>query len=310
MSEGAVRGDVLSRDELDALLATLADERSEKDGERAGAGREGGRARASAPTALGRHLEHWAHEQARRLSSVHQTTVQFPLSRWETMSSGELAEAIPPSDLLTVVEFSPNNAVGYLWLGRPLLFSMMALSYGAPSVKAAAPVARPYTRIEKRYYRHFSSELLSTLDAAWQDLVELRSRVLTVDGLDRLYEDAHDPMLVATFEVEGLSDFGRMRLALPAGPFESLAGSPARVAPTRRCELEDAVLDTAVSLRVEAGGLDLTLRALAGLEVGQVLPLDTERDGEFVVRIEGRPKFRGLRGAVGNRLAIQITERL
>lgn len=313
MSEGAIRGDVLSRDELDALLATLADERHEKDAEaRAGAmpSREVGRARGGPPAALGRALEQWAHEQARRLSSIHQTTIQFPLSRWEGMTLGDLAEAIPPSDIFAVVELSPPTSVAYLWLGRPLLFSMMTLAYGARGAKAAAPVARPYTRIEKRFYRHLCSELLASLDDAWSDLVPVRSRVVGVDGLDRLYEDAHDPVMVATFEVAGLSDFGRMRLALPPAPFEALAASTTRVAPTRRAELQEAVLDTKVALRVEAGAAELSLRELAGLAVGQVLPLQSERDGDFVVRVEGRPKFRGIRGSVGGRLAIQITERI
>lgn len=310
MSDGGLQGDVLSRDELDALLATLADERHAQDEARSGhaSPREGSRGRAY--PALGRAVELWASEQARRLSSIYQTTIEFPLSRWEALTLGELAEVIPPSDVLSVLELSSPRGIGYLWLGRPLLFSLMALSYGAGSAKTAAPAGRPYTRIEKRFYRHQSSELLATLDGSWSDLVATETSVLTVEGLDRLYEDAHGTVMVATFEIRGLSEFGRMRLALPPGPFEALAGNATRAEPGNREELEDVVLGTEVSLRVEAGGADVSLRELAALEVGQVLPLQAERAGDFLVKVEGRPKFRGQRGSVGGRLAIQITERL
>jgi flagellar motor switch protein FliM len=314
VSDGTLHGDVLSRDELDALLSTLADERHLQDAEvRAGvlATRDASsRGRAIPYPALSRAVDQWAAEQAHRLSSTYQTTIRFQLSRFESMTLNELAETIPPSDVLTVMEVSPPRSVAFLWLGRPLLFSLMALSYGARSAKAAAPVARPYTRIERRFYRHQSSELLASLDGAWSDLVPARSRVLSVDGLDRLYEDAHDSVLVATFEVHGLYEFGRMRLALPPAPFEALAGNTGRVEPARRAEVEEAVLDTMVALRVEAGVADLSLRELAGLKVGQVLPLESGREGSFVVQVEGRPKFRGLRGSVGGRLAIQITGRV
>lgn len=317
MSDGALQGDVLSRDELDALLATLADEREADDADarsgvlsRRESAQPGGRPRGGLYPALARAVAQWATDQGRRLSSIYQTTIEFHLSQWEETTLGELAETIPPADMMAVLELGPPRGIGFLWLGRPLLFSLMTLSFGARTPKAAAPVARAYTRIERRFYRHQAESLVGSIDEAWADLVPARTRVLTVDGLERLYEDAHDRVLLATFEVRGLAEFGRLRLALPPAAFAPLAGNAGRVVPANQEEVTDAVLDTVVSLRVEAGGIDLSLSGLAALKVGEVLPIEAEREGSLIVHVEGRPKFRGQRGSVGGRLAIQITERI
>jgi flagellar motor switch protein FliM len=56
--------------------------------------------------------------------------------------------------------------------------------------------------------------------------------------------------------------------------------------------------------------VELPLRRLASLQVGDLLPLEAA-DGEgLVVRVENEPKFRAERGSVGKRLAVQLLERL
>ena len=56
----------------------------------------------------------------------------------------------------------------------------------------------------------------------------------------------------------------------------------------------------------EAGTADVTLAQLSRLQVGDVLDLDASEAGLLTVRVEGRPKFSAVRGAVGGRAALQI----
>jgi flagellar motor switch protein FliM len=58
------------------------------------------------------------------------------------------------------------------------------------------------------------------------------------------------------------------------------------------------------SRSTDAGGTGLNLQA------GSVVPIDAASDGSLLVRVAGRPKFRAIRGALGQRLAVQLTERI
>ncbi len=316
MSEAGVHGDVLTRDELDALLASLADERD--GGIDVGSGerqlvlrdaRRAGRGRQTLYPALARAVEQWTTDQGRSLSAIYQQTISFNLTGWEEASLGDLADAIPPTDVVGVMETSPPRGLGFVWIGRPLLFSLMALSFGG-SAATAAPLARRYTGIERRFYRRVADEMVHGLDAAWGPLVEARSRLLSVDQPARLYEEGHEKVILASIDVKGLADFCRMRLALPPAPFHSLVASQVRVEPGRRDDVAAAVLEMPVQLRVEAGSTQLTLRELSALQVGQTIAIDTEEPGALLVRVEGRPKFHAVRGSVGSRLAVQVTDRV
>jgi len=318
VSEAGFHGDVLSREELDALLASLADARDLQEGGEGGVlpgrreirGGPADRARHTLYPFLARAVAQWAEVQARSLSAVFQTTISLSLSRWEELTLGDLADTIPSADVVAMMETGPPRGLGFLWLGRPLFFSLLALSFGARTPKAAAPVARSYTGIERRFYRRVADEMVARLNDSWVELMEARSRVLSVEGPERLYEESHERVMLATVDVHGLADFGRLRLALPPAPFQPLAHTTARVEPSRRADVELAVREMPVSVRVEGGATELTLRDLSNLEVGRILPLDSETPGELLVRVEGRPKFRAVRGAVGSRLAVQVTDRV
>jgi len=41
-----------------------------------------------------------------------------------------------------------------------------------------------------------------------------------------------------------------------------------------------------------------------------VIPIESRRDGSVLAHVEGAARFRGMRGAVEGRLAVQILERL
>lgn len=317
MSEAGFQDEILSREELDALLASLAEDRAEKEiAERAAApplkaARGSGRGRQALYPTLARALDQWALELGHRLSAIHQVTIQCQLAGWQQVKMGDLAETLAPHDVVAAFEVAPPRGVGFVLIGRPVLFSLLTLALGGRGVgKAPAPPVRPYTRIERRFYAALAGEMVSQLEECWSELVDARTRLIGIDEPERLLEESHASAILATVEVSGLGDFARVRVAIPPEPFHKLQVSQMRFEPSRRDDVVKAVLGMPVELRVEAGEAQLSLSELSSLRVGATIPLDPAAANGLLVRVEGEPKFLATRGAVGRRLAVQVTKRL
>ena len=65
-----------------------------------------------------------------------------------------------------------------------------------------------------------------------------------------------------------------------------------------------------LGLRSPRSSIEMSLAELTNLRTGSIIPLDATESGDLLVKVEGQPKFRGVRGAVGNKVAVQLTERL
>ncbi len=75
-------------------------------------------------------------------------------------------------------------------------------------------------------------------------------------------------------------------------------------------QVEETVLDMSLALRAEIGSIEMSLRDFSNLAVGDVLPVAEVEGAELLVSVAGKPKFHAIRGAVGNRLAVQLLDRI
>ncbi len=316
MSEPQARTPILTREELDALLASLAEEA----GDGAGEGRPFFPALAAssdqesveAYTALQRALEQFALEQTRHYSNIYQARIEFVVLGWQLSSLARVSETLLDSDRIALIDFQPSGARGFVWLGRPLLFALLSLVFGAQPGAFRFPCPqRPYTGIERRIFRRSVEEMLAQLNACWAEISETRAEVVAVQSASVLRErgEAED-LLLASLEVRGLGDICRLRLGLPAAAFRALHQAQPSLAPGDPPAVECAVKEMPIELRVEVGSVELSLSQLADLQAGSVVPIEAAADGSLLVRVEGRPKFRGIRGTLGSRVAVQLTERI
>ena len=62
-----------------------------------------------------------------------------------------------------------------------------------------------------------------------------------------------------------------------------------------------------MNLKVDLGETEINLRELMQLKIGDVIPLNQDSDGEFDIKIEGVPKFKGFYGIHHGTVAVQVT---
>jgi flagellar motor switch protein FliM len=125
---------------------------------------------------------------------------------------------------------------------------------------------------------------------------------------------SQDVVLSVYFQVAGNFLIGDLRLLLPFAQLEPLLDKlgkdgVARLDPgAMRGTVARTVRDVPVEIAVELGNARLSLRQLLDLQAGDVVPLDTRVGAPAVVPVQGRPKFHGHVGKVGNRFAFQVAD--
>ncbi len=304
---------VLSREELSALLADLADRQQHEErarhGSRPFAGGAGGKRPARLAPLL-RSLEGFGDELARALSSLHQVPLEWRLLEWEELAPREFAETLHPTDLVFELELSPGAERAWLLIGRSLAYGWLSLAFGARPgrVRETLP-ERPYTRIERRFLRRAAEEVLRQLDTHVGESWRLSLRLGALVEPEALAELRGGPRLAVSFAVRGLGELGRLRLLLPPEAFDA-ASEPASTSAAGTADVEAALLAMPVAVSVEAGEAELPLARLAALAPGDLIPLQPADPDGLLVRIGGEPRFRAQRGRVGTRLAVQITGRV
>ncbi len=306
--------DILSRTELEAILAELEANRSRSARDLGPAFR---RRPASAQESAAPRLpdlrdstaaafEDWA----KRLASRHQRKIAARLLSWEEVEIAELCEALPATDEFLVFDTRPLRAPGFVLLARPLAFGLLAFEFGGRREATQAPPDRPYTGIERRFLRRATSDLLSSLVEFWKGAHEVEASARSLEDVDHLIDAMPETVMLASAEISGVAGVGRLRVGIPKAPFQpaTLGGSGEKREQSPR--LARSLSEVEIPVQVEIGTTHLTLEQLGSLAVGDELLIEPSTPDGLLVRVGDVPKFHGTKGHVGGRLAIQVHHRV
>jgi len=125
---------------------------------------------------------------------------------------------------------------------------------------------------------------------------------------------SQDVVLSIYFQAAGEYLIGDLRLVIPFQSIEPLLEKLGKDTVTRldpgamRETVGRTVRSVPMDLAVELGEARIRLGQLLALQPGDVVPLQTRVGAPAVVPVQGKPKFLGHLGQVGNRLAFQVAD--
>jgi len=304
VTKSGADADILSREELDALLKEMPGLLSQR-----AEGAEGTGSR-EVDVELERANEAFGFEYGRALSNRHERVIQLSLIGQREIELEELAELMLPTDLAGAFQIMPKGVEGLLLLSRPFFFQMLCVLFGAgPTIKPIRPPTREYTRIERRFYMRIVKEMLARLEEQWQVLAPVSLVWAGLQGRSLIGESETRPAMLATFDVKGFSESCRVRLAVPLEAFRK-AGAQAAKPARSAVQAGVSLLEVPIRLRAQVGTVELSLGEVGRLQVGQSIALEVPSDGSLIVRIGEREKFRGIAGTRGQKRAVQLQERI
>lgn len=297
-------GDILTREELDALIAEMPGLLAERAAEGDGTGSR------DVDLELERANEAFGAELGRMLSNRHERSIVFSLIGQRPIELPELAELMLPTDVVAAFQVQPKGVGGAVLLSRPFFFEMLCLLFGAGAeIKPIRPPTREYTRIERRFYGRIVKEMLARLEEQWQAVAPISLAWNGLFGRTAVGEGEPRPAVLATWDVRGLGDACRVRVAVPSEVFARAGSAPVKAAKDRT-SAGVSVLDVPIRLRAQVGTAEMPLAEVGRLAVGQSIVLEVPSDGTLTVCIGDRERFRGIAGTRGSKRAVQLQERI
>lgn len=337
--------EVLSQEEIDALLTAISSGDVEQSG---GEIPTGGEQAAAAPAGKGKserrkkikvydfkRPDKFSKDQIRTLQMMHEafarlattalsarlrTLVGVHVSSVDQLTYEEFIKSIPNPTTLAVIDMSPLKGSAVLEMEPAITFSMIDRLFGGKG--KPVKLSRELTDIERGVVERIIQRILNDLKEAWSNVVDLRPRLAQFESNPQFVQivPPNDMAVLITLdtrvgEVEGLTNFCIPYITLE--PIISKLSAQYWYSSIRRSTSGDAVeaikgrlSRTPISIVAQLGSAMITMRELLALDVGDAIKLNESLGSEASLSIHNRKKFHCRPGVSGNRMAVQLTRQV
>lgn len=234
------------------------------------------------------------------------------------LTYARFCESLPNATHLTLFKVEPLVGIGILDLNPRLALTIADRLLGGRghSVK----VERYLTEIEVALIEDVILILLEEWCGQWKAEQELRATIIGHENNGRFLQTSPKDAIVLALTLE--CNFGdcaeQIRLGIPYYTIEPLVKKmqarrhkdSAVAATVPRSEWQASYDRITVPVRAEWQAMELSIRELTSLRVGDVIELPGAQCSDTRILLGGTPKFVGTVGLDQDRVAIQITRKL
>lgn len=316
--------ELLSQDEIDALLSTVDARESE------------GKAKPGTPEApknLAKYdfrkptrssseqirmlqgiYDGYARALSVSLSSFLMTPLEVKLVTVDELAYGEYASQTMAASCLYVLKLAKTQHRALLDINPPLAFAMIERLLGGKGLPFEGK--RSFTEIEASLFRKVIQGILAELRKAWASVADVEFSIEEREirsGAKRIAAP-QDSIVRATLEVRMQSVTGTLNVCLPFDLLEAVLPQPAAqetAAPSAKDgkaqqTFRNNLLRAHIPLHVDLGKIRLTVRELLDLKAGDVVEFAPGSGSNTVLAVAGKPKFLGRPGLVGKKVAVLV----
>ncbi|MBL0173470.1 MAG: flagellar motor switch protein FliM [Gemmatimonadaceae bacterium] len=245
--------------------------------------------------------------------------VEVRLQSVEQFSFGEFSLSLPMPCSSFIFDIAGTGQKGVIDIGPELSTYVVDKLFGGEGSGNA--LSRALTPIERLAVRSIADKVATMVQDMWKDHAPMS---LSITGFESAPEALQvigrdDPVLVANVEFSAGNVSSLMMICLPFAVLDAFvnAHSQQRVAPpsasvaerdNSRQRSEAAVRASKVPLTARLPDFQLSMRDIAMLEIGSVIPTGIPKDARVIVRAGAQERFIGHPGRVSGNLAIRILD--
>ncbi|TVR44034.1 MAG: flagellar motor switch protein FliM [Planctomycetota bacterium] len=316
--------DILSSEELEALLAAVEDENT------------GRRTRKKVvseydfirPNKLSgdqiRSLQRLHENIAQNLTMVLSTYLRVSLEV-NLISLGQLTfdvfrNSLANPTVINILSMDPIQERSLVTMDMKLAFSLIDRMLGGPG--KSLDRVRPLTPLEQSLLDNVISRFLEKLKEGWDSLLSFNP-VVEAREMDPQFVQvipSSEMVLVTTFTLQAPGDLesGEICLCIPFISLDSALGklgynfqfatAQRRQTEQQRRQIDRVIHDTALPLIAELGTASVSIGDVLSLREGDVVVLDSEHDAPMAVKLRGQLKFTARPGIIGRRYGLVVDE--
>jgi flagellar motor switch protein FliM len=323
---------VLSQSEVDALLNAVMDPSASVDAAMADSG---GETRASTVSIMPYDLGNQdrvirgrmmtldiIYERFIRLFRVSLSTALRKIASLSIISTdllkfGEFLNTLPIPSCMGVMRFDTLRGSGMIVIESKLVYALVDAFFGGSDRPYTKSEGKEFTRIELSVISKVIDLALKDLDEAWAPVHKTDISFVRIEVNPQFVGlvPPSDVVISTTFEVELEHASGTVAVVVPYQTLEPIkeklnAGFQPegdRFEKVWTSQLRHHLSETQLNCRVDLGETSLTVGDLVNLNIGDIIPLTQDADGELDLCVENTPKFKCRFGVSRGNRAIQVT---
>ena len=248
--------------------------------------------------------------QLRSLVHVHVASV-------DQLTYEEFIRSIPTPTTLAVINMDPLKGNAVLEIDPAITFSMIDRLFGGTG--QGAKVSRDLTDIEQSVMEGIIVRILANMREAWTQVIDLRPRLGQIETNPQFAQivPPSEMVVLVTLETKVGEEEGMMNFCIPyltIEPIISKLSSQFWFSSVRRSSttqylgtLKEKLSDVDMDVVAEIGTINMPIRDVLALKVGDVVRLSSVRVGDpLSLSVGNKKKFYCQPGVVGKKMAVQV----
>jgi flagellar motor switch protein FliM len=329
---------VLSQNEVDALLAAVSDGEVASTDSGASGGGGGGKSGTSVDdrkvmpydlTSQDRIIrgrlpqleviyEKFMRSFRVSLSSSLRKIASIALTSTEFLKFGEFINTLPMPTCMSVLRFGNLRGSALLVIESKLAYALVDSFFGGADRPYSKIDGKDFTPIELSIVRKVVELAINDLEAAWSSIEKIGCSFVRTEVNPQFVGivPPTDVVIASTFDVELENATGTISMVIPYATIEPIkqklsTGFQVESDQTDKrlwtAIIKEQLMDTALDIKVNLGETQILLEDLMTLKVGDVIPLTQDATGELDIQFEEVRKFKGYYGNHHGTVAVQIT---
>jgi len=312
--------ELLSQDEIDALLHGVGDEEVEEEPAPAGPQQydlatQERIVRGRMPT-LEMINERFARLFRVSMFNLLRRSAEISVGGIKTIKFGEYIHSLFVPTSLNLVRINPLRGTALLVLEPKFVYSVVDNFFGGGGRFHAKIEGREFTPTEQRVIQIVLEDAFKDLKKAWAPVLEIEFEFLNSE-VNPQFANIVSPseiVVVTTFHVEMDGGSGDIHVTMPYSMLEPIRDILDTGMQSERTETDDRWLKTMrdeledmdITISVDLTRAELTLGELAELKPGDIIPIELPE--QVLVKAEEIPVFRATYGTADKKWAVKVTE--
>lgn len=320
-------GDVLSQNEIDALLSALstgemsAEEMKKEEQERRVKNYDFKRALRFSKDqirSLTRIHENFARLLTTYFSAQLRTYVQIDVASVDQIPFEEFLRSIPNMTLINIFEVSPLEGNILMEVNPNIAYSMLDRLMGG--VGESPSKVDNLTEIETKIMMNLFEKSFDNLQEAWAGIIDIDPYLSEMEVNPQFLQmiSPNETVVVISFNIIIGESSGMINICIPHVVLEPIVpnlsvqywmqSNKKEPTPDQSKALEKRVKMAELPVVAELGKGQISIEEFLHLEVGDVLPLKQKIDEPLTVRVGEIPKFTAQPGQMKSWMAVQIID--
>lgn len=252
------------------------------------------------------------------LSSTLRKIATITHASTDFLKFGEFVNTLPMPTCMSVLRFNALRGSALFVIESKLAYALVDNFFGGADRPYTKIEGKDFTPIELSIVRKVVDLAIDDLEAAWASVEKIQASFLRTEINPQFVGivPPTDVVIASTFDVELENANGTITVVIPYSTIEPIkqklsTGFQVESDQTDRkmwaAIIRSQLLDTKMNIKVNLGESEMNLSQLMGMKVGDVIPLNQDANGEFDIQIEGVKKFKGYYGVHHGSVAVQIT---